>query len=78
MQRRTFFATAGAASLWAAADRGPLAIGSRRALFADLTGDRIARQVTLAGGDVASIASQPVRLRWRMKDAEVFSLRFRD
>ncbi len=44
----------------------------------ELIGDRIARPVTFAGGDLASIAHQPVRLRLRLKDAEVFSLRFTD
>lgn len=43
----------------------------------ELIGDRISRQVTFAGGQLNRIV-EPVRLRLRLKDAEVFSFRFRD
>ena len=43
----------------------------------ELIGDRIARTVAWSGGkDLAEWSGQPVRLRFRMKDAELFSLRF--
>jgi hypothetical protein len=41
----------------------------------ELIGDRIARTVSWPG-DLSSLAGQPMRLRLRMKDASVFSLRF--
>ncbi len=41
-------------------------------------GDRIERVVKWKGGsDVSSLAGKPVRLRVKMKDADVYSLRFR-
>ncbi len=43
----------------------------------ELIGDRIARQVTFVGGDLSAI-TEPVRLRLRLKDAEVFAFRFGD
>ncbi|MCL5743566.1 MAG: hypothetical protein M1541_06515 [Acidobacteria bacterium] len=45
----------------------------------ELIGDEIARQVSWAGGgDVSRLAGKPVRLRFVMRDADLFSLRFRD
>jgi hypothetical protein len=42
----------------------------------EIIGDRIDRIVAWKGGtDISALAGQPVRLRFRMKDAEVFSLR---
>jgi len=44
----------------------------------DVIGDRIERDVEWTGGqDVASLAGKPVRLRLQMKDADLFSFRFR-
>ena len=43
-----------------------------------IIGDEIARPVTWRGnGDVSSLAGRPVRLRLLMKDADVYSLRFK-
>jgi hypothetical protein len=45
----------------------------------EIIGDQIAREVSWAGGgDVSSLAGKPVRLRFVLKDADLFSLRFRD
>jgi hypothetical protein len=42
-----------------------------------LFGDTIERTVTWKNGaDVSTLAGKPVRLRFVMKDADVFSLRF--
>jgi hypothetical protein len=41
-------------------------------------GNEIERVVTWSGGsDVSALAGKPVRLRFGMKDADVYSLRFR-
>jgi len=43
----------------------------------EIIGDEIARVVAWKGGsDVSSLAGQPVRLRFVMKDADLFALRF--
>ena len=42
-----------------------------------LVGDAIEQAVTWAqGGDVSSLAGRPVRLRFRMLEADLFSIRF--
>ena len=47
--------------------------GAKLAGSVELIGDRIARTVLWeGGGDVAAWSGKPVRLRFRMKDAEVF------
>jgi len=44
----------------------------------EIYGDEIERVVTWAGGsDVSALAGKPVRLRFVMKDADLYSLRFR-
>ena len=44
----------------------------------ELIGDDLARVVTWSGGsDVSQLAGSPVRLRFVMKDADLYSLRFR-
>jgi hypothetical protein len=42
-----------------------------------LTGDELSAEYTWSGGsDLASLAGQPVRLRFVLQDAELFSFRF--
>ena len=42
-----------------------------------ITGDSLDRIVTWKGGaDVSSLAGKPIRLRWVLKDADVFAFRF--
>jgi len=44
----------------------------------EIIGDEIARIVSWAKGpDVGELAGKPVRLRFVMKDADLFSMRFR-
>ena len=44
----------------------------------EIIGDEISRIVSWKGGDdVGSLAGKPVRLRFVMKDADLYSLRFR-
>jgi hypothetical protein len=44
-----------------------------------IVGDEIEREVAWAGGsDVSNLAGKPVRLRFAMSDADLFSLRFGD
>lgn len=44
----------------------------------EIVGDEIERVVTWKGGsDVGRLAGKPVSLRFVMKDAELYSLRFR-
>jgi hypothetical protein len=44
----------------------------------EIIGDEIERVVAWKkGADVSSLAGQPVRLRFAMKDADLYSLRFR-
>jgi hypothetical protein len=58
-------------------DGMPLA-GFAAADCPEIVGDEIARIVTWrAGSDVASLAGKPVRLRFILADADVFSFRFR-
>lgn len=45
---------------------------------AELIGNEVERAVTFAGGDLGELAGQPVRLRFVMKDADLFALRFGD
>jgi hypothetical protein len=55
----------------------PLA-GRALADATELVGDDIGRVVTWkSGGDVSGLAGQPVKLRFVMNDADVYSLRFR-
>jgi hypothetical protein len=59
------------------ADGMPLA-GFTVADCPEIIGDEIERVVTWkAGSDVASLAGKPVRLRFILADADVFSFRFR-
>jgi hypothetical protein len=45
----------------------------------EIIGDHIARVVTWKfGSSVAALAGKPVRLRFVMKDADLYSIRFRD
>lgn len=44
----------------------------------EIYGDEIERTVSWKGGSVASLSGQPVRLRFVMKDADLFSFRFSD
>jgi hypothetical protein len=45
----------------------------------ELVGDEIARVVSWKGGsDVSGLAGKPVRLKLALKDADIFSFRFRD
>jgi hypothetical protein len=44
---------------------------------AEIYGDHIERAVRWRGGDLSALAGQGVRLRFEMKDADLFSLRFR-
>jgi len=41
-----------------------------------LTGDEIAGKVTFSGGDVGQLAGKPVRLRFVLKHADLYSMRF--
>ena len=43
-----------------------------------IVGDEIERTVTWAGGsDVRRLAGRPIRLRFAMRDADLYALRFR-
>jgi hypothetical protein len=45
----------------------------------EIIGDHIARVVTWkSGSSVAALAAKPVRLRFVMKDADLYSIRFRN
>jgi hypothetical protein len=45
----------------------------------EIIGDEIARSVSWkSGSDVSRLAGRPVRIRMVLKDADVFSFRFRD
>ena len=45
----------------------------------ELIGDDLERVVTWkAGADVSELAGRPIRLRFVMKDADLYSLRFRE
>ena len=44
----------------------------------ELIGNDIERAVTWKGGDLAKLAGKPVRLRFVMKDAELYALQFGD
>ncbi len=51
---------------------------SRRTNAVRIIGDQIERVVSWKGGsDLSRIAGQPVRLRFVMKDADLYSLQFR-
>ncbi len=43
---------------------------------APITGDRIEQAVSWNGGDLGALAGRPVRLRFVMEDADLFSIRF--
>ena len=45
---------------------------------AELIGNEIERAVSFSGGDLGELAGQPVRIRFVMKDADLFALRFSD
>jgi hypothetical protein len=74
------FSTSAAGSIWVElqeADGKPLE-GFAQADADEIIGDEIARVVTWKGnGDVSALAGKPVRLRFVMKDADVYSIRFR-
>jgi hypothetical protein len=42
----------------------------------ELIGNEIERAVTFAGGDLGGLAGRPVRLRFVMKDSDLYALRF--
>jgi hypothetical protein len=53
--------------------------GYTREEATEIIGDEIAREVSWkAGPDVSPLAGKPVRLRFVMKDADLYSLRFAD
>lgn len=74
------FATSAAGSLWVEvqqADGTPLP-GFTRDDCDELIGDQIDRRVTWKGsGDVSALAGTPIRLRFVMKDADLYALQFR-
>jgi hypothetical protein len=41
-----------------------------------LYGDAISRTVSWKGGDLAALAGRPIRLRFVMKESDLYSLRF--
>ena len=43
----------------------------------ELIGNELDRVVRFAGGELAAMAGRPVRLRFVLRDADLFSLRFR-
>ena len=52
--------------------------GYTHADCAEIVGDEIGRVVTWKGGsDLGKFRKQPIRMRWILKDADVFSFRFR-
>ena len=42
----------------------------------EIIGDRVDREITFGLGDLSALNGTPVRLRFRMRDAEVFSFKF--
>ena len=42
----------------------------------ELIGNEIERPVTFAGGDLSGLSGRVVRLRFVMKDADLYALRF--
>ena len=74
------FATSGAGGVWVEvqdADGNPLE-GFSEADCHELFGDEIERTVTWKRGqDVSSLEGKPVRLKFVMRDADLFSFRFR-
>ena len=75
------FSTSAAGSLWVEiqdASGAPIE-GYARADADEIIGDEIARTVSWNGQTgVAPLAGQPVRLRFAMKDADLYSIRFQD
>ena len=73
------FATSAAGSVWVEiqdAD-GKSIEGFTREDADEIIGDEIARVVTWKGKEnVSSLAGKPIRLRFVMKDADLYSLRF--
>jgi hypothetical protein len=66
-----------------AQSQNAIELGSRRELFLDtrlverFIGDEMDRQISWKSGQsLAGLAGQPIRLRFQMKDADVYSLRF--
>ena len=74
------YSTSGAGGIWVElqdADGQPLA-GYEQANCHEIFGDEIERTVVWQGGDnLAQLAGQPVRLRFVLKDADLYSFRFR-
>ncbi|MCC6152957.1 MAG: hypothetical protein IT367_04330 [Candidatus Hydrogenedentes bacterium] len=73
------FATSAAGSVWIELQRedGTPIPGFMRDDCDEIVGDEIARKVTWKGnGDVAAIAGTPVSVRFVLKDADIYSLRF--
>jgi hypothetical protein len=44
----------------------------------EIIGDQIDRIVTWSGSDLAALAGRPVRLRFELRDADLYSIRFRE
>ncbi len=73
------FATSAAGSVWVELQRedGTPIGGFTREECDEIVGDEISRQVTWKGnGDLTALAGTPVRVRFLLKDADIFSLRF--
>ncbi|MDQ1256133.1 MAG: hypothetical protein QG656_729 [Candidatus Hydrogenedentes bacterium] len=75
------YATSAAGSLWVElqdAAGQPLA-GFTQAEADEIVGDQIERTVTWQGkSDVSALAGTPIRLRFILKDADLYSIRFRE
>lgn len=74
------FATSAAGSVWVELQdaKGQPISGYTLDDSAELIGDFIERTVRWTGGsDVSALAGQPVRLRFKMKDADLYSIQFR-
>jgi hypothetical protein len=73
------FATSAAGSLWVGIEdpAGAPIAGFGVDECDELLGDYIAHHATWKGnGDVSSLAGKAVRLRFRMKDADLYSIQF--
>jgi hypothetical protein len=74
------FATSAAGSIWVELQQGDSAPieGFTKDDCDEIIGDQIEREVTWKGNaDVSAWAGKPVRLRFVMKDADLYSIRFR-
>ena len=75
------FSTSAAGSVWAelqTADGEPID-GFRLDQCDEIIGDEIARTVTWRGSaNLAPAAGKPVKIRFKMKDADIYSIQFHD